>query len=147
MESVWASIRTDWQDEALCKGANGVDFVPDVETDAGLERVRQSHCNHCPVKDKCLNWALVNGDRGYWGGTSTVHRNALKRVRTRAKCPVCRSQNLLWTGEYEVCTGCGASWQGDTRSARKPGKPVAVRNPSVTPVEDVPIPEGESACL
>lgn len=39
----------------------------------------------CPVKDRCLEFALENGERwGIWGGTSERERRGLQRTRKRA---------------------------------------------------------------
>lgn len=118
IETIWASIKTDWHAEAICGGAADHLFFPSEETDTRLNKVRSLFCDLCPVRAKCLNSALINGDSGFWGGTSTVMRLAMKRTRTRAKCPVCSSRSLVPTGDsdtsYQVCVACGASWRSDS---------------------------------
>jgi hypothetical protein len=47
-------------------------------------------------------------------------RNAMLRTRHRAKCPACKSPNLIETeGDtpYQVCIACAASWRSDLRVA------------------------------
>jgi DNA-directed RNA polymerase subunit M/transcription elongation factor TFIIS len=122
-DSLWAAIKTDWHDRARCAGVNQYQFFPTIETDSGLDKVRSQFCDHCPVLGKCLNSALINGDLGYWGGTSTDMRKALRRTRARSKCPLCKGKSLLTvevetTGDdeasassYQVCIACGASWR------------------------------------
>jgi WhiB family transcriptional regulator, redox-sensing transcriptional regulator len=147
MESVWRALRTDWQDQALCviNRVNPDDFSPVVETDSGLARINARWCDHCPVKDHCLNSALINNNSGFWGGTSTVQRKALRRTRARAKCPLCTSSNVVPTGEHEVCISCGASWKTDQRPEDR-----RTKKRSVTPtgkITDVPLSGEAAACL
>jgi WhiB family redox-sensing transcriptional regulator len=127
-DTIWASIKTDWHADATCGGADDYLFFPAEETETRLQKVRSLFCDHCPVREKCLNSALINGDSGYWGGTSTDMRAAMKRTRYRAKCPVCSSRSLIETGEivtgddgvevfvssYQVCLACAASWRSET---------------------------------
>lgn len=103
-----------WQDEAACNGS-GLDFVPNTESAAGLRMAQSLYCNGCPVRTDCLAWAMLHRSSGYWGGTTTYQRQQLMRVRTRAKCPLCQSQDLVWTGEHELCLACATSWVRDVR--------------------------------
>lgn len=117
-ETIWASIKTDWHADAVCGGAADHLFFPSDETEPRLNRVRSLFCDLCPVRAKCLNSALINGDSGFWGGTSTSMRNAMLRTRYRAKCPACKSRNLIETDgdvSYQVCIACAASWRIDVR--------------------------------
>ena len=136
VDSIWASIKTDWHGQARCKDDDGYAFFPKNEDDLKLERVKILFCNNCPVRAKCLNSALINGDTGFWGGTSTEMRSAMKRTRYRAKCPVCKSKSVLdvagdddGLSSYQVCLACAASW--------RTGPPLHL-TPSEVPVEDVP---------
>lgn len=121
-DTIWASIKTDWHFDARCKEASSYLFFPAEETDSRLTRVQTIFCNHCPVRAKCLNSALINGDLGFWGGTSTDMRAAMKRTRHRAKCPVCKGVSLSLidvngndeSSSYQVCLACGASWRSDS---------------------------------
>jgi len=119
IESIWASVKTDWHEKARCKGADRSLFYPPDETEERLKAVRSLLCDLCPVRAKCLNSALINNDSGFWGGTSTDMRLAMKRTRHRAKCPACGSKSLVATKEetpYQVCIACGASWRSDLSS-------------------------------
>lgn len=102
-----------WQDGAPCE-TSPVDFVPDEETEAGLTAAQQV-CNACSVRTRCLAWAMLHGAEGYWGGTSTYQRAQLRRVRTRAKCPLCLSTALVYADPHELCLACGVSWVRDVR--------------------------------
>ncbi len=114
METIWASVKTDWHADAACGGADHYLFFPNEETESKLEKVRSRFCDLCPVRAKCLNSALINGDHGFWGGTSTDMRNAMKRTRYRAKCPACKSRSLIDVEPYQVCLSCAASWRSDS---------------------------------
>jgi hypothetical protein len=102
-----------WQDNAPCATAP-VDFIPDAETDDGLAEA-QAYCRSCDVRTRCLAWATLHGAEGYWGGTSTYQRNQLRRVRTRAKCPLCLGAALVYEDPHELCLSCGISWIRDVR--------------------------------
>jgi WhiB family redox-sensing transcriptional regulator len=114
-ENKWAAVGPDWYRGAACKNTNADQFTPAVETPKLLEEVKQAFCDHCPVRERCLQFAIINGDRGFWGGTSTAERTALKRTRSRAKCPMtaCRAPEPVVLGLYQVCLRCGASWQAE----------------------------------
>lgn len=102
-----------WMRDGSCRDAN-FEFVPDEETDTGLNEVQQ-WCRACPVRTRCLAWAMLHGAEGYWGGTSTYQRDQLRRVRTRAKCPLCLSTALVYDDPHELCLACGVSWVRDVR--------------------------------
>jgi WhiB family redox-sensing transcriptional regulator len=104
---------TEWQADAPCATAD-FDFVPDEETEASLAEV-QRWCRACPVRQECLLWATLHRAEGYWGGTTTYQRSQLRRVRTRAKCPLCLGTSLVYTDPHELCLACGISWVRDVR--------------------------------
>jgi WhiB family redox-sensing transcriptional regulator len=176
MESVWAANKPFWRDDALCLTADPDLFTPDVETPEGLRKVWRSYCNNCPVRPQCLNSAIILNDAGYWGGTSTVQRRMMRRTRSRSKCPLCTSVNVVRvphegadedTVWYEACVSCGASWKADSkptprqqdaeknlhRPAAESPAPVPVatkrklRSPRDTSVKTVPLTEAAASCL
>lgn len=102
-----------WQDDGACKTTD-FDFIPDEETDQGVAAA-QAWCRTCPVRTECLAWAMLHRAEGYWGGTTTYQRDQLRRVRTRAKCPMCQSTDLVCTDPHELCLACGMSWIRDVR--------------------------------
>jgi len=115
-ETIWASIKTDWHADALCDGASNALFFPSEETEAKLKKINTLFCDLCPVRAKCLTSALINGDSGFWGGTSSAMRLAILRTRARAKCPICGSKSMINTeGDtpYQVCIACAVSWRSD----------------------------------
>jgi hypothetical protein len=115
-ESKWAAVGPDWYREAACKDTDSDQFTPAVETARGLAEIREAFCNLCPVREWCLQFAIINRDQGYWGGTSTSEREAMRRSRSRAKCPItsCKAPEPVVVGLYQVCLKCGASWRTDT---------------------------------
>ena len=71
--------RPDWQALAACRTA-------DVNIDAFFpsrgERIDEAKriCATCPVREECLEYALVNFiTHGIWGGTSERERRSLRR--------------------------------------------------------------------
>jgi WhiB family redox-sensing transcriptional regulator len=158
MESIWAADGPQWQDRALCAGKDPDQFSPVVETPEGLEKVRSLFCDRCPVRDKCLNSAIIHNDFGYWGGTTSVQRRAMRKTRSRSKCPVCSSANLVrvphesGAGEpvwYEVCVNCAASWKADQRptARQKTAEQSLRRSPAASTVETIPLTEAAASCL
>lgn len=68
-----------WSDDALCQrlGIDPNDFFDDVSQAA------KDACAACPVRLDCLEHALANGEKGYWGGTSERERWKIRRYRAR----------------------------------------------------------------
>jgi len=114
-ESMWAAVGPDWYRDAVCANKDPDLFSPAVETPKGLEEVKSAFCDRCPVRERCLQFAIIHDGRGYWGGTLTSERLAMKRTRSRAKCPItaCRAPEPVVVGRYQVCLRCGASWQAE----------------------------------
>lgn len=80
------SAEYDWRADARC-GARMDDLMfPSAElgTAARLEQVARAkaECAVCPVRAKCLEWALESGQEwGVWGGLDEDERAALSRRR------------------------------------------------------------------
>jgi hypothetical protein len=109
----FSSADVTWQNNAPCQGAD-FDFIPDNETSDGVNAAQQ-WCRTCPVRTQCLAWAMLHRAEGYWGGTTTYQRDQLRRVRTRAKCPLCLATQLVYADPHELCLACGVSWVRDVR--------------------------------
>src|SRR5512144_2088814 len=71
-------LTTDqWQDRALCAQTDPEAFFPEK---GGSTREAKKICLGCEVRDRCLEYALVNDERfGIWGGLSERQRRRLKR--------------------------------------------------------------------
>lgn len=129
----------NWQSEALCaKPANrhAVDwfFSPEFEKKYAAKNL----CFQCPVRKKCLQWALEHRQIwGVWGGRDEVDiRRALSvsylgeetRRRRYPNCPYCTARpNKLeteivqldgsgrWnTAKVVQCLDCGFTWKSRT---------------------------------
>lgn len=73
--------RPPWQKLALCGQTDPEGFFPEREEgQAARIRLAIRICNRCPVKTRCLDWALEHDEQfGIWGGTSESERRQLKR--------------------------------------------------------------------
>lgn len=75
-----------WRERAACR-----DVVPDLFFPigtAGLALVQiaeaKAVCARCPVRDRCLRWAVDVGQvEGIWGGTTESERRARRRRSAR----------------------------------------------------------------
>lgn len=63
----------DWMRDAACIGVPIEHFFP-----ASGRPVSNRVCYNCPVAYDCLLYALVNHERGIWGGYSEAQRNMIK---------------------------------------------------------------------
>jgi WhiB family transcriptional regulator, redox-sensing transcriptional regulator len=77
---------TEWMAGGNCAHESPSTFFP--SDGVGVEVARRI-CATCPVKDQCLEHALVNRiDHGVWGGCSErERRRILKRRRLAAFAP------------------------------------------------------------
>lgn len=68
-----------WMESAKCNGT-GVDlFFPTVGTSVDPPK---KVCIQCPVREECLEYALINRiDNGVWGGESERERRRILRQR------------------------------------------------------------------
>ena len=70
-----------WRQRAACRGADSEIFFPMTDDDAGDAK---SICQQCPVRQACLEWALVTRERdGVWGGATERERRRMIRQRRR----------------------------------------------------------------
>jgi hypothetical protein len=71
---------------AACKGIDPNEFVRyDYDTFSEIEPEQefQDACKSCPIELQCFLYALNNYAEGWWGGTSSRHRDRIRR-RQRA---------------------------------------------------------------
>ena len=65
-----------WQEEALCAQTDPELFFPET---GGLPREAKKICGTCPVKQKCLDYAITHNEtEGIWGGLSAIERRRLR---------------------------------------------------------------------
>lgn len=76
-------MSTNWMSKGNCADRPPSEFFP--SDGVGVDRARKV-CATCPVKEVCLEYALVNRiDHGVWGGASErERRRILKRHRLAA---------------------------------------------------------------
>ena len=72
-----------WQEQANCLGVDPDLFFP--ERGASTREAKEV-CRGCIVRDLCLEYALVNGEKfGIWGGLSERERRRIRRQRAIAR--------------------------------------------------------------
>ena len=84
----------DWQKAGACVGRGTTLFFPPRGT--SRERILEAKnvCAGCPIKQKCLDYALYHGDRhGIWGGTTEFERRRLK-LKQSIDRPVRRKRTI-----------------------------------------------------
>ncbi|MEZ5217866.1 MAG: WhiB family transcriptional regulator [Ilumatobacteraceae bacterium] len=72
--------RPTWQLRASCRGVGPDVFFPSRGESSAAAR---EFCAGCPVSAPCLEYAIANDCRGWWGGTSERDRVRLVRQRRR----------------------------------------------------------------
>lgn len=93
MESELGLIDADmsWQDKANCRGVDTNLFY--LEQGVSKENERKLDiilplCNTCPVKGKCLSFAITNQiEHGVWGGLTPRERKYASRTRVQNRVP------------------------------------------------------------
>lgn len=79
--------RGSWREWARCRGAPLNLFVGPFFEHQVMKAIREENaklvCMGCPVREPCLDEALLNHDIGVWGGTTEEERAAIQRSRTR----------------------------------------------------------------
>ena len=79
---------TNWRDDAACRDADPDLFFPIGTTGAALRQIDEAKriCRACPVRKRCLAWALdVGGVSGIWGGATEDERHALLSTASRRR--------------------------------------------------------------
>jgi WhiB family redox-sensing transcriptional regulator len=78
LELLGAPVKT-WQRQANCMGVDPDLFFP--ERGASTREAKEV-CRGCVVREDCLEFALVNGEKfGIWGGMSARARRRIRRRR------------------------------------------------------------------
>jgi WhiB family transcriptional regulator, redox-sensing transcriptional regulator len=71
----------DWHARAACRNADPELFFPEGTLGPARQAAAQAQriCFACPVRARCLDWALTNGATyGIWGGRTEEERRALR---------------------------------------------------------------------
>ena len=71
----------EWKTRAKCLNLSVGEVIAifDVGRGHNANRARR-FCSDCPVKQDCLNYALVNNDRGIWAGTTEAERDSMSMI-------------------------------------------------------------------
>lgn len=109
------ATKIEWRERAVCQGRDTDLFYSTDEAHPPKKRSREelealAVCERCPVSGNCLEWAIVKGEKGVWGGTTWRERKLLKRPGIRRSCVRCGSKAMaMLDDEFQVCTFCGLS--------------------------------------
>lgn len=74
--------RSEWEREAVCGNASDDikrQFFPEQRGRPAKYPEWKEVCYGCPVRLECLNYAIVHGEKGNWGGTTESERAILPR--------------------------------------------------------------------
>ena len=72
----------DWRQDAACRDLDTAIFFPDTEEEVATAL---AVCATCPVREACLEFALVTRqDDGIWGGLTETERRRVRRRRQEA---------------------------------------------------------------
>lgn len=71
-----------WRERAACRDLDTAVFFPDADDDPAPA---QAVCATCPVREPCLEFALVTRQEdGIWGGLTENERRRVRRRRQEA---------------------------------------------------------------
>lgn len=79
---------TRWRDAAACRTADPDLFFPTGVTGDAIEDTQAAIalCRRCPVREQCLEFAMVTNQRdGIWGGTSEEDRRRMRSAWLAAR--------------------------------------------------------------
>ncbi len=75
-------MNLSWRQRAACRGVDPDIFYPASDEDADEAK---AVCGVCPVREACLEYALVNRERdGVWGGATERERRRMIRQRRKS---------------------------------------------------------------
>lgn len=82
-DDVEAVLSKEWQDFSNCLGVDPDMFFP--ERGASTREAKEV-CRGCVVREECLEYALIMGEKfGIWGGMSERERRRIRRQRALAR--------------------------------------------------------------
>ena len=75
-------MNLSWRQRAACRGVDPAVFYPASEEEV---EAAKSVCARCPVREACLDHALVSRERdGVWGGATERERRRMNRRRRKS---------------------------------------------------------------
>jgi len=81
----WWGIQEPWEDDAACASLPKSFFLPNHEPK--FDVVTKEHrevCGPCPVREKCLNKAIMTRSSGIWAATTERDRKKIERQKRLA---------------------------------------------------------------
>ena len=85
-QSAWDDSR--WRDDAACRNTDPDLFFPAGTIGEAAEATEAAIalCRRCPVRDQCLEFAMVTNQRdGIWGATSEEDRRRMRSAWLAAR--------------------------------------------------------------
>lgn len=97
-----------WREHAACRGYPTEMFFPERGDNAAILEAK-ALCARCPVRDDCLEFAVVSGERqGVWGGKTDRSLRPLRVALERSN----KSRGARRQQEARRLAGLGfAPWQ------------------------------------
>lgn len=78
-DNVFSFRRPTWHNLANCRNVSGRIFFE--EAVRIIVKEAKAVCNKCPVRERCLDFAIRNEEVGIWGGMTTTERRRHARHR------------------------------------------------------------------
>lgn len=69
----------DFGGQQLCNKVDPELFFPDESLEDQRAHELMPICGACPVRDKCLEWALSHSEAGIWAATTPAQRRRARR--------------------------------------------------------------------
>lgn len=66
-------LNPEWMEFSACADSDPEIFFPTSQAES-RKGEHKKICGHCPVKDECLDFALVFDLKGVWGGLTETQR-------------------------------------------------------------------------
>jgi hypothetical protein len=117
-----------YMDKALCRrgvAPEGVTWFP-KRGDVYAAKAAKAVCMRCPVRQRCLDYAIAHNERhGVWGGTTVEDRRTIrataghtKPINSQAVCPSHQSIRVHRMRGEQVCDTC-LEWRRAKDAARR----------------------------
>ena len=77
------TVHMNWREDIACRDADPDLFFPIGTAGSELHQVEKAKriCRTCPVRTRCLSWALDQAvSSGIWGGTTEDERRAIRKT-------------------------------------------------------------------
>lgn len=119
------AIVDDWRDQSACRDADPETFFPAPSDTAGIAEAL-NHCAVCPVKQRCLQYAIsTRQEYGVWGGLSENEvRERIGLARLGRKTSGCGSEagwrvhRAKHTEPCQPCQDAHTVWLTEDRRRR-----------------------------